>query len=254
MVNTQKPVMTVGVLTASESRSMDAGQIADLINYLADFLTSERKTKIERVIAHRTRYITVALEDIHTSQNAGAVLRNCDNFGIQDIHIIEQTTNFKVNLNVTRGCQKWLTTYRYKNQQNNTHSCINTLKEQGYCVVATTPHTDACKLPDLPLNRPIALLFGNELDGLSDTALAQADQHLKIPMYGFSESFNISVSTALCLQSICDLIHQSSYPWQLSPAEQQLLKLDWYRNSCKHLQQVEAGFWQAQARQELQYP
>ncbi|MEL6230440.1 MAG: TrmH family RNA methyltransferase, partial [Cyanobacteria bacterium J06627_3] len=92
---------------------MTPNQVQALIDYLGEFLTSERKAKIETILAHRTRYITVVLEDIHTSQNAGAVLRNCDNFGIQDVHIIEQTTSFKLNLNVTRGCQKWLTTYRY---------------------------------------------------------------------------------------------------------------------------------------------
>lgn len=218
-------------------------KIEALIDYLGHFLTPERKAKIEAVLNFRTRYVTVALEDIHTSQNAGAVLRNCDNFGIQDVHIIEQTTNFKVNLNVTRGCHKWLTTHRYAKQRGNTRNCIDALRSESYCIVATTPHTNACELPALPLDRPITLLFGNELDGLSSTALEQADQHLQIPMYGFSESFNISVSTALCLQSICDRIRCSNYPWQLTPLEKQALRLQWYRKSCKHSQQLEARFW-----------
>lgn len=215
----------------------------ELTRYLGNFLTPERKATVKRVLSYRTRYITVALEDIHTSQNAGAVLRNCDNFGIQNIHIIEQTTSFKVNLNVTRGCQKWLSVHRYANQQGNTTDCITTLKNQGFTIFATTPHSYGLELPDLPLDNPVALLFGNELDGLSETALAQADHHLKIPMYGFSESFNISVSTALCLQSICDRLRQSSISWQLSVEEQRLLRLQWYRNSCKNLQQLEANFW-----------
>ena len=224
-------------------------QTKALTDYLGNFLTPERRAKIETVLAYRTRYITVALEDLHTSQNAGAVLRNCDNFGIQDVHIIEQTTSFKVNLNVTRGCQKWLTIYRYAQQQGNTSSCVETLKSKGYCVVATTPpHTEATTLSDLPLDRPIALLFGNELDGLSATALARADQLLKIPMYGFSESFNISVSAALCLQSICDRIRVSAYPWQLTTNEQQLLRLEWYRNSCKKAQQLESIFWKERGK------
>ena len=215
----------------------------NLIDYLGQFLTEERRAKLETVLAYRTRYVTVALEDLHTSQNAGAVLRNCDNFGIQDVHIIEQTTNFKINLNVTRGCQKWLTIHRYAKQRDNAHTCIETLKTKGYCIVATTPHTEALELSALPLDRPVALLFGNELDGLSETALAAADRLLKIPMYGFSESFNISVSAALCLQSICDRIRQSNYPWQLTTDEQQTLRLEWYRNSCKNAQQLEASFW-----------
>ncbi|MBT9312898.1 TrmH family RNA methyltransferase [Leptothoe kymatousa] len=228
--------------------TMDAEAIDALMNYLGTFLTAERKAKIETILAARTRYVTVALEDIHTSQNAGAVLRNCDNFGIQDVYIIEKTTSFKVNLNVTRGCQKWLTTHRYRQQQNNTHDCIAALKAKGYAIVATTPHTDACELPGLPLDRPLVLLFGNELDGLSAMAMAQADLHLKIPMYGFSESFNISVSTALCFQSVCDRLRQSSISWRLSPLEQKALKLQWYRNSCKNLQAIEANFWTTQAR------
>ena len=223
--------------------AMNSDQAEALIDYLGQFLTPERKAKIETILAYRTRYVTVVLEDIHTSQNAGAVLRNCDNFGIQDVHIIEQTSNFKVNLNVTRGCQKWLTTHRYRQQRGNIHNCINALRAWGYCIVATTPQTDACELPVLPLDRPIALLFGNELGGLSWDALEQADQHLKIPMYGFSESFNISVSTALCLQSICDRLRQAPYPWQLTPDEQRTLRLQWYRSSCTNIEQLEASFW-----------
>ncbi|MBT9316145.1 TrmH family RNA methyltransferase [Leptothoe spongobia] len=223
--------------------AMDSDQIDALIDYLGNCLTSERKAKIETVLTHRTRYVTVVLEDIHTSQNAGAVLRNCDIFGIQDVHIIEQTSNFKVNLNVTRGCQKWLTIHRYRKQRGNTRDCINALRTKGYCIIATTPHTKACELPALPLDRPIAILFGNELDGLSSIALDQADHHLKIPMYGFSESFNISVSTALCLQSICDRLRQSPHTWQLTLKEQKALRLKWYRGSCKNFEQLEVGFW-----------
>lgn len=222
---------------------MSSDTTRNLIDYLGQFLTEERRAKLEKVLAYRTRYVTVALEDLHTSQNAGAVLRNCDNFGIQDVHIIEQTTSFKVNLNVTRGCQKWLTIHRYARQRDNADTCIDDLKAKGYCIVATTPHTEALELSALPLDRPVALLFGNELDGLSETALAAADRLLKIPMYGFSESFNISVSAALCLQSICDRIRQSNYPWQLTVDEQQTLRLEWYRNSCKNAQQLEASFW-----------
>ena len=228
---------------------MSPQQLEELTEYLGNFLTPERKATVSRVLSHRTRYVTVALEDIHTSQNAGAVLRNCDNFGIQDSYIIEQTTSFKVNLNVTRGCQKWLTVHRYAQQSGNTAHCITQLKAKGYIVVAATPHSKGLDLSDVPLDRPMALFFGNELDGLSATALDQADRQLKIPMYGFSESFNISVSVALCLQSICDRLRNSSIRWRLSEEEQKTLKLQWYRNSCKNLPQLEANFWKTQVMQ-----
>jgi tRNA (guanosine-2'-O-)-methyltransferase len=217
-----------------------------LIEYLQTFITPDRLTKINAVLAHRTRYVTVALENIHFAQNASAVLRNCDNFGIQDIHIIENTANFKLHRDVTRGCSKWLTLHHYATQAGNTQRCIARLKAQGYRIVATTPHTESCILPDLAIDRPLALLFGNEQDGLSRTALSQADLKLRIPLYGFSESFNISVSTALCLQVICDRIRQSTLNWQLSAPEQQALQLDWYRQSVNASQSLEKRFWQQQ--------
>ncbi|MEM9905773.1 MAG: RNA methyltransferase [Cyanobacteria bacterium P01_D01_bin.44] len=225
---------------------MNVSEQIALTEYLQTFLTEARWTKIESVLAQRTRYVTVVLEDVYVSQNASAVLRNCDSFGVQDVHIIENQASFKINLDVTRGCNKWLSLHKYARQQQNTETCLRQLKARGYRLVATTPHTDALYLPELPLDQPIALIFGGEQAGLSTQALEQADRQLRIPMYGFSESFNISVSTALCLQSVCDRIRQSHHPWQLSEAEIQDLRLTWYRKSfpaSDRLDKLEKRFW-----------
>ncbi|MEO0458478.1 MAG: RNA methyltransferase [Cyanobacteria bacterium P01_A01_bin.114] len=229
---------------------MNSSEQIELTEYLQTFLTEERQARFATVLAQRTRYITVVLEDIYVTQNASAVLRNCDSFGVQDIHIIENQASFKINPDVTRGCNKWLTLHRYAEQQGNTETCLRQLKSKGYRLVATTPHTDALHLPELPLDQPIALIFGGEQAGLSKTALAQADVQLRIPMYGFSESFNISVSTALCLQSVCDRIRHSHLPWQLTQAETQDLRLTWYRKSfpaSDRLDKLEKHFWQTKA-------
>ncbi|NEP16030.1 MAG: RNA methyltransferase [Leptolyngbya sp. SIO4C1] len=221
-----------------------------LTEYLRTFLTAERQAKIEAVLAQRTRYVTVVLEDVYLTQNASAVLRNCDSFGVQDVHIVENQAGFKINRDVTRGCNKWLTLHRYAEQQGNTAACLQRLKQQGYRLVATTPHTEALYLPELPLDRPLALLFGGEQAGLSTAALTQADLQLRIPMYGFSESFNLSVSVALCLQSLCDRIRPSQLPWPLTTAEKSQLRLAWYRKSfpaSDRLDKLEKRFWQQRA-------
>ncbi|MEL6248480.1 MAG: RNA methyltransferase [Cyanobacteria bacterium J06627_15] len=222
----------------------------DLIAYLRQFMTPERHQRLETVLAQRTRYMTVVLEDIHITQNAGAVLRNCDCFGIQDVHIIESTTKFKLNLDVTRGCSKWLTLHRYNQQSGNTEQCIQTLKANGYRLVATTPHGQPLPLPELPVDKPLALWFGNEHDGLSPTALAAADMQVSIPMRGFSESLNVSVSAALCLQSLCnggvgpeDHRIDPANPWPLSAEETHALRLHWYRQALPLSKQLEKQFW-----------
>lgn len=227
-------------------RSTDPTTAQQIIAYLQQFLTPERQQRLDTVLAQRTRYITVVLEDIHFSQNANAVLRNCDCFGIQDIHVVQNKNNFKLNADVTRGCSKWLTLYHYKQQKQNTERCIQSLKDNDYALVATTPHGDPFSPADLPLDRPLALWFGNEQDGLSATALAAADMQVSIPMCGFSESFNISVSAALCLQGVCDRIRQSPYPWQLTAAEAQTLRLHWYRQANPLGEQLEQQFWATQ--------
>ncbi len=231
----------------AEPRPTDDTTTQQLTAYLGQFLTAERQRRLETVLAQRTRYVTVVLEDIHVSQNANAVLRNCDCFGIQDIHVVQNTTSFKLNADVTRGCSKWLTLHRYRHQKNNTERCIKALRENNYRLVATTPHGQPFLPSDLPLDRPLALWFGNEHEGMSETALAAADMQVSIPMHGFSESFNISVSTALCLQGVCDRLRQSAHPWHLSEEEIQTLRLHWYRQANPLGEQLEKQFWATQA-------
>src|SRR5688572_25411329 len=114
----------------------------ELIAYLSGFVSENRKKKFEEVIRFRTRHITIALEDIYQPHNASAVLRSCDCFGIQDVHIIENRNAYTVNPDVALGSSKWLNLYKYNQQEENTLSCIRSLKDKGYRLVATTPHTD----------------------------------------------------------------------------------------------------------------
>ena len=190
--------------------------------------------QFNRVIENRTRYITIALEDIYQSQNASAVLRTSECFGLQDIHIIENKYEYNVNPDVVMGSSKWLNLIKYNNSENNTLEAIKNIKAKGYRIVATTPHKDDVNLEQFDLDKgKVALFFGTEVTGLSDLMLENADEFIKIPMYGFTESFNISVSTAIILQHLSYKMRNSDVDWQLPDSEKEELKLEWLKKSVK---------------------
>ncbi len=218
---------------------MDKG----LIEYLSGFITGNRLGQLKRVLEHRTRYLTVVLEDIYQSQNASAVLRTCDCFGIQDVHIIENRNEYKINPDVALGASKWLSLNYYNEKENNTLDAINKLKKEGYRIVATTPHTNDVDLEDFDLNKgKSALVFGTELTGVSEIVLDNADEFMKIPMYGFTESFNISVSAAITLHYLVHELKKSSIPWQLSEEETDEIMLGWLRKSIKKSEIIEKRY------------
>ena len=205
-----------------------------LVEYLSGFITKRRRELFERVLEERTRYITVVLEDIYQPHNASAVLRSMDCFGVQDAHIIENDNEYRINPDVTLGASKWLNLVRYNTSRDNTTKALQGLKGKGYRLVATTPHEQDVSLPGFKLEEgPVALLFGTEMRGLSDKALSMADEYLKIPMYGFTESFNISVSAAIILYHLKDKLSQSCIHWKLKPEERTELLLLWLKESIK---------------------
>lgn len=214
-----------------------------LLHHLSGFVTPQRLAVFEKVLSFRTRYISVVLEDIYQSHNASAVLRSCDCFGIQDVHIIENRNEYILNTEVSMGADKWLSMQKYNSEENNSLRAIQHLRDRGYRIVATTPHTDDVLLTDFPLEKgKIALFFGTELRGLSSTVLDHADEYLRIPMFGFTESFNISVSAALILQVLSTKLHRSDINWNLTKDEVSELKLEWLRKTIKKVSLIEEKF------------
>lgn len=214
-----------------------------LINYLSQFTTTRRFQLFKTVAANRTRYITPVLEDIFQPHNASAVLRTCDCLGIQDVHIIEQRNRYKLNPDVELGSAQWLNLIRYNKSEENTLSAIQSLKNNGYRIVATTPHDSDVSLDDLDLARGrIALIFGTEMKGLSQQAIDLSDEFLRIPMTGFTESLNISVSVAIIAYELIRNLRKSSIDWRLNEEEQKVLILDWLRKSIKSSDQLEKRF------------
>jgi len=218
----------------------------NFLDHLSEYITPKRNDLFNKTIEMRTRYITIVLEDIFQSQNASAVLRTCDCFGIQDVHIIENRNEFQDNSEVSLGSSKWLNLKKYNEAGNNSLEAVKQLKKQGYRIVATTPHTDDQELPDFDISKgKTALVFGSELPGITETILNEADEFLKIPMYGFTESFNISVSAAIILHHLTLKMRQTeNLEWQLSQNEKDALKLEWIRKTLKRSELIEKRFWE----------
>lgn len=211
-------------------------------HYLTDFISENKAGKFSKLIMDRTRYLTIVMEDIFQQHNTSAVLRSCDCFGIQDVHIIENYNKYEVNPAVALGSSKWITIYRYNKKENNSADCFEKLKDQGYRIIAASPHKEGFTPESLPLENKIALVFGTEYDGLSGTAMNMADGFVSIPMYGFTESFNISVSAALLLRAFIERLHHSTVEWHLKEEEKLDVQIQWAKNVIKRADLIENDF------------
>lgn len=216
-------------------------QEIELLERLLDMVSDHKKELFDQIIQHRTKHLTIVLEDIYQSQNASAVLRSADCFGIQDIHIIEKRNEYTLNPDVALGSSKWLSLYKYSEEgANNTKTAFDTLRNNGYQIIATTPHKDDILLNELDISKKTALVFGTELNGLSDYAINNADAHMKIPMYGFTESFNISVSAALCMHHLSEKIRNTeNLNWQLTTKDKRQILLSWAKSVVKSAEILE---------------
>jgi|SRR5690554_2880878 tRNA (guanosine-2'-O-)-methyltransferase len=210
-----------------------------LINYLEQFAMPDRIERINQVIEQRTNYVAIAVEDIYQSHNANAVVRSAECFGVQNVHIIQNEHEFEINDQISMGSAKWLNIHNHTN----TKSCIESLKQKGYLVAATLPAEKNVFIEDVPLDKPVAFLFGTEKMGLSEEAIAMSDICVKLPMYGFTESFNVSVSSALSLMSFVERLRKSNLKWQLNDEEKQELRLKFLKASIRDADKVEKRFY-----------
>lgn len=202
----------------------------NLLNYLESYLTAHRKQRFTEVLSQRTKHFTVAIEDVYQLHNTSAVIRSCDVFGVQDVHIIEERNTKQIDREIAMGAQKWVDIHRYHSVKD----CLSKLKSEGYQIVATTPHENDLELQDFEVSKASCFFFGSETEGVSKAVLEHADVFLKIPMYGFTESLNISVSAAIVLQQVVTKLKAAPIAWQLS--EQQILekRMDWVKKTLKN--------------------
>lgn len=209
-----------------------------LLEYLERFISEERKNRFLEVLETRTNYITVAIEDVFQLHNTSAVVRSCESFGVQQAHVIEDRFGKRLDKNIAMGAEKWVDIRRY----GSTGDCIRNLRQQGFRIIATTPHGSTVSLEDFSLEEKTALFFGTEKEGLSSEVLQQADGFLKIPMVGFTESLNISVSAAIILHHLTSRLRKSGLNWSLTASEKLEKRLDWTKKSIKSIDAILARY------------
>lgn len=181
------------------------------------------------------------MEDVYQLHNTSAVMRSCEVFGVQELHVIEQRFGKRIDKEIALGAEKWVDINRFSTIQN----CIDDLKNKGYQIIATTPHNDSCLLDAFDITKKSAIFFGTEKLGLSEEVMQQADGFLKIPMVGFTESLNISVSAAIVIQDLTNRIRKSSIEWQLTEEELLDKRLDWTRKSIKDIAYIESRYYES---------
>jgi tRNA (guanosine-2'-O-)-methyltransferase len=216
----------------------------DYLAFLENIITDNRKEKFLKVLKDRTKHFTIAVEDVFQMHNASAVMRSCEVFGIQELNVIEERYGKRIDKEIAMGAQKWVDISTYDSVTN----CIDTLKNKGYQIIATTPHENDCLLEDFDISKPSALFFGTERDGLSEEILRRADGFLKIPMVGFTESLNISVSAAIIIQNLTNRLRNSDVVWQLTEEEILEKRLDWAKKSIKDIKRIEARYFEEDSK------
>ena len=204
-----------------------------LLEHLESFLTPRRRELFKKVIAQRTDHITVATQDVYQLHNTSAVIRSCDVFGIQNIHVVEEVNLKRIDREIAMGAQKWVDINRYTSSKN----CIEELRKKNYRIIATSPH-EGTPLQEFDISEKAAIFFGTETDGLSEEVLEAADEHIRIPMFGFTESLNISVSAAIILQDLSARLRRNEVKWQFSEEERLLKRLDWAEKNIKNVDQI----------------
>ena len=209
-----------------------------LLEYLESQLTDRRKTRFHQVLSKRTKHFTVATEDVYQLHNTSAVIRSCDVFGIQEVHVVEELNTKRIDREIAMGSQKWVDVNRYHSSK----ACLEDLKQKGYRIVATTPHENDCELSDFDITQKACFFFGRETEGLSEEVMDSADAFLKIPMVGFTESLNISVSAAIILQDVTSRLRKSDIPWKLSVEERLAKRHEWIKKSLKNYDTIVASY------------
>ena len=212
---------------------------SQVLNQLYELISPSKRVLLDHIASERTKYLTVVLEDIVKEFNSSAVMRSCDCFGVQELNIIAENQQFEVQRDIAKGSGNWVDVIAYSGNDSPGTKCLTDLKDNGFRIIATSPHADKT-IDQISIDQPIALVFGTERDGISENITSNADELVKIPMYGFTESFNISVSAALILNQLRNRLEASNLDWKLSEAEQTILKIQWCTKIIRNGELVEA--------------
>lgn len=204
-------------------------RLQETFDYLKQFLTDERLSKIEHFSQESSDFVLPVMEDVYQFRNAAAIVRSVEACGFHHVVALEEENVFNPNLKVTKGAETWV---KVEKMPNNLDS-LKEIKNRGYKILAVSPENNATMLPDYEVNEPIALVFGTELEGVSDEILDFADETLAIPMFGFTKSFNVSVAAAICMYELKQKLMKSGIDYKLSEEKLLEMKIRWTVNSIR---------------------
>ena len=225
----------------SKLEDLSADTADRMVALLAPFVSERRRDRIEAALSSRTRDLVLVLEDIHNDHNSSAVMRTAEALGILELHVVAQRSAFKVSDKISSGAHKWLDVRGHDSIE----SAYAHLRRRGYQIWASHFHGDAnpsdrtgTPAPVLPIDRipidlPIAMVFGNELDGLTSAAIEQADHWFCVPMRGFVESLNISVAAAISMYDVRARRHREGLLRGLQDEDVRRLRAAWYAMSVR---------------------
>lgn len=217
----------------TENRSQE--WYARRIAHLSQFVTDERAVVLRSALDMRTNYMTIMAENTFHPQNASALVRHCEAFGVQNIHTVETLCKFNPNVNIVKGTDKWIDIRRH----HSTSEALRALKSDGYRIVATTPHRESCTPETFDVKRgKFALVLGTEHAGISDEVLASADEYLRIPMCGMVESLNVSASAAILIYILSQRMREQVADWQLGDDDRAAVMFRWLCESVKDSRQI----------------
>lgn len=215
------------------TNQLSAEQRQALLAHMDTFLTDARRDRLTSVLDNRTTHFCVAMEDLYYERNSGAIIRTADGYGIQNIHVIEPANSFKAKVTniISKGAEKWVNKTQHDNLENGPMGCINHLREQGYQIVATSPHVNGHTIHNFDISKKSAFFLGAEKTGISKQVMDAADDYISMPIYGFTESYNVSVANAILLHELTNRLRKSDIDWHLSEKERATIMLDWTMKS-----------------------
>lgn len=205
-------------------------QCRERIEYLAQFMLPERLATLQRAVANRTKYMTLLAENMFHPQNASALVRHCEAFGVQNLHTVQTLCKFNPNVDIVRGTDKWIDIHRH----NSTVEALAALKSEGYRIIATTPHRESCTPESFDVKKgKFAIVMGTEKTGISDEVMAAADEFMRIPMCGMVESLNVSACAAIIVYMLSERMRHEVEGWQLTEQEQTRTLYKWIVDTVK---------------------
>ena len=203
----------------------------ELFDFLYEYITEHKKALFEQILLQRTNHVAIVMENIFHSQNVSAILRTAECFGVQPIYYVaEKYGAYDLNPRVTRGASKWLNIHKLGSSE----EAVKQLKQKGYKILTTAPAGTATPIHELDISQKTAFVFGEEAEGVSNAVTQLADDQVTIPMVGFTESFNVSVSAGICMHNFLTRLRSSEVAWQLSEEEKQLLRFEWSYKSARN--------------------